>query len=296
MRQDIRSVVIPAAGRGTRSLPATKTVPKELLTVYDRPVLQFAIDEAVHLDVQRIVVVLHPAKAMIRHYLTPDPAYIVALRDCGKRALADALAKIDVPDQIDIVFVEQLSPLGLGHAVLCAEPAILPGAFAVLLPDDLIFGAPCLSEMAAHYTTGHMIAAQEVSPEDTEKYGIFCLAGRSIGRSVPVSGMVEKPALGQAPSRLGAVGRYILHPRIFDTLRTLPRGAGGEMQLTDAISHDAGQMALTAFQFSGTRYDCGTHDGLLEAALARQFAVKAHLNDSGRGAMTAVCVGGLTRL
>ena len=292
--RNIRSVVIPAAGRGTRSLPATKTVPKELLTVYDRPVLQFAIDEAVHLGVERIVVVLHPAKAMIRHYLAPDPAYVAILRGCGKGALADALAEIDVPEQIDIVFVEQLSPLGLGHAVLCAEPAILPGTFAVLLPDDLIFGAPCLSEMATQYTTGHMIAAQEVSTENTEKYGIFCLSGRSIGRSVPVSGMVEKPAPGQAPSRLGAVGRYILDAGIFDTLRTLPRGAGGEVQLTDAISHDAGHTTLTAFQFSGTRYDCGTHDGLLEAALARQFTVKEHLNDHAHAALSVVGAAALT--
>ena len=274
MAQRIRSVVIPAAGRGTRLLPATKSTPKELMNVYDRPALQFAIDEAIDLGVERIVVVIHPDKQAIRDYLTPDPAYVRDLRACGKTVLGAALADIAVPDRIEVFFAEQEQPLGLGHAILCAKASVLPGAFAVLLPDDLISGTHCLSEMAAQYTAGHMIAAMEVSPSETGSYGIFQVAGLSIGRSVPVSGMVEKPPAGQAPSLLAAVGRYILDPGIFATLARVSGGAGGEIQLTDAIAVDAGRVALTAFRFSGKRFDCGSHDGLMEAAVARQIAVK----------------------
>lgn len=274
MPKTIASVVIPAAGRGTRLLPATKTTPKELLNVYDRPALQFALDEAIDLGVDRIVVITHPDKGAIRDYLSPDPAYVRDLRASGKPLLGAALSEIDVPEQIEIVFVDQNEPLGLGHAILCAEGSTLPGPFAVILPDDLILGKACLSEMAEYYAEGHMIAAMEVERGETSKYGIFCIAGPMIGRSIPVSGMVEKPAPGQSPSRLAAVGRYILDPRIFDTLQNLKCGAGGEFQLTDAIARDAERVTLSAFQFSGTRYDCGTHDGLLDAAIARRRTVK----------------------
>lgn len=277
----LRSVVIPAAGRGTRLLPATKTTPKELLNVYDRPALQFAIDEAVDLGVERIVVVIHPDKRAIRDYLTPDPAYVTLLQAGGKAALGALLAEIELPAGIEIVFADQSQPLGLGHAISCAEPSVLPGPFGVILPDDLILGTPCLSEMAAQYGDGHMIAAMEVSLAETKSYGIFAVSGLSIGRSIPVSGMVEKPAQGLAPSRLAAVGRYILAPSIFAQLRRVPRGAGGEIQLTDAIARDAKETTLTAFRFSGTRYDCGSHDGLMEAALARQDIVKRSKAASG---------------
>jgi UTP--glucose-1-phosphate uridylyltransferase len=277
MSQRIASVVIPAAGQGTRMLPATKVTPKELLNVYDRPVLQFAIDEAVHLGAQRIVVVTHPDKGAIRKYLTANPDYVRDLRARGKHLLVTVLSEIEIPHGIDIVFVDQHEQLGLGHAILCAEGLTLPGPFGVILPDDLILSRPCLSEMAESYTEGHMIAAMEVLPEETASYGIFRLARPSIGRSVPVSGMVEKPGPGQAPSRLAAVGRYILDPRIFSTLRHVERGAGSEIQLTDAIARDADTVSLTAFRFSGARYDCGSHDGLLNAAIARQRDVKFRL-------------------
>jgi UTP--glucose-1-phosphate uridylyltransferase len=274
MPQRITSVVIPAAGRGTRLLPATKTTPKELLNVYDRPALQFAIDEAIDLGIDRIVVVTHPEKGAIRDYLAPAPAYIRELGASGKALLRAALSEIEVPERIEIVFVDQLEPLGLGHAILCAEGLTLPGPFGVILPDDLILGRPCLSEMAEHYTHGHMIAAMEIRPEETGSYGIFSLKRATIGRNVPISGMVEKPAPGQAPSRLAAVGRYILDPCIFDTLQHVRHGAGGEIQLTDAIARDSDRVSLNAFRFSGTRYDCGTHDGLLDAAVARRNMVK----------------------
>lgn len=276
-QKKIRSVVIPAAGRGTRLLPATKTTPKELLNVYDRPVIQFAIDEAVNLGADRIIVVLHPDKRGIREYLAPANGLATFLRESGKVSLAQSLEDLDVPARVEIVFAEQSEPLGLGHAVLCAKESVLPGPFAVILPDDLIFGPPCLTEMAARYTQGHMIAAMEVSAAETSSYGIFTLAGLSIGRSVPVLGMVEKPSAGLAPSRLAAVGRYILEPTIFDTLAQGIPGAGGEIQLTDALERDSGRLPLTAYKFSGVRYDCGAHDGLMDASLAQQTRVKQRL-------------------
>jgi len=275
MTGEIRSVVVPAAGVGTRLLPATKSTPKELLNVYDRPALQFSIDEAIELGVERIIIVTSAAKPAIREYLTPDPAYIRDLHACGKSRLGAALGAIDVPDRIEIVYVEQPRPLGLGHAILCAEGRTLPGPFAVILPDDVILGAACLSEMAAHYTQGHMIAAMEVQPDEAQNYGIFSLSGPSLGRHVPVTGIVEKPAPGRAPSRLAAVGRYILDPCIYASLHSVGRGAGGEIQLTDAIARDVGTVTLSAFRFSGTRYDCGTHDGLLDAATARRRILKS---------------------
>lgn len=282
MTQKIRSLVIPAAGQGTRLLPVTKVTPKELLPVYDRPALQFAMDEAVALGVERVVVVTHPDKGKIRQYLAAHHAHVEQLNTAGKHDLGAAMADIQMPDDIEIVFVEQDESLGLGHAVLCAETAVLPGPFGVILPDDLILGEACLPEMAAQYSKGHMIAAMEVKPEETGSYGIFRLAGPSIGRSVSVLGMVEKPAPEVAPSRLAAVGRYILDPAIFATLHRVEKGAGGEIQLTDAIAHDAQTTPITAFRFSGTRYDCGTHDGLLMAGLARQRAVK----DAAQSALT----------
>lgn len=275
MASQIKTIIIPAAGQGTRLLPATKVTPKELMNVYDRPVLQFALDEAVNAGVERVVMVIHPTKESIRSYLAPDQSYIQDLMARGKHDLGRALAQLAPPKQLEIVFAYQDKALGLGHAVSCAADLVLPGPVGIILPDDVIFGGSCIGEMARHYTGGHMVAAMEVAPEDTCNYGIFRLAGPSVGRSIAVSGMVEKPALGQAPSRLAAVGRYILDPIIFSTLATTRRGAGGEIQLTDAIAHDSLSESLSAFRFSGTRYDCGTHDGLLEAANARQNMVKA---------------------
>lgn len=275
MASRIRTIVIPAAGQGTRLLPATKVTPKELMNVYDRPVLQFAIDEAVHAGVERLVVVIHPTKEAIRDYLAPDHNTIRELAARGKHDLGRVLAQLSPPEQLEVVFAYQHEALGLGHAISCAADFVLPGPIAVILPDDVIFGTGCIGEMARQYTGGHMVAAMEVAMEDTFNYGIFRLAGPSVGRTVAVSGMVEKPALGQAPSRLAAVGRYILDPAIFSSLRLTDRGAGGEIQLTDAIAQDAKTMPLSAFRFSGTRYDCGTHDGLLDAANARQNLCRA---------------------
>ena len=270
----LRSIIIPAAGLGTRLLPATKAVPKELLNVYDRPVLQFAIDEAIDAGAERVIVVIHPDKLAIRDYLKPDEDYVNRLSACGKTALSVALAAVQVPEMVDVVFAFQNRPLGLGHAISCCSALILPGPVGVILPDDVIMGKPCMNEMAQAYAGGHMVAAMAVAAQEAARYGIFKLAGAPIGRSVAVSGMVEKPKAGTEPSLLGAVGRYILDPVIFETLVGIARGAGGEIQLTDAIAADAAHIPLTAFRFQGQRFDCGSHDGLLDAAMARQTEVK----------------------
>lgn len=274
MAPQIRTVIIPAAGLGTRMLPATKSTPKEMLTVYDRPVIQFAIDEALSVGARRIVVITHRSKPALRDYLTPSPRLMRELIAQGKADLAEELDALAVPSATEVVFVDQPSPRGLGDAVARSSGWALPGPVGVILPDDLIFGEPCLKQMIAQYSGGHMVAAMEVHPEETSMYGIFVPRGAPSGRCVPSVGMVEKPAPGTAPSLLAAVGRYILDPVIFDTLASTPRGKGGEVQLTDAITHDAASVALTAYRFSGDRFDCGSHDGLLEAAIARQQRLK----------------------
>ena len=283
----LRSVIIPAAGLGTRLLPATKVVPKELLNVYDRPVIQFAIDEAIHSGAERIIVVIHPDKLAIRDYLKRDEDYVDRLSACGKTILSAALAAVQIPETVDLVFAFQNRPLGLGHAISCCSALVLPGPVGVILPDDVVIGDPCLTQMVQAYTSGHMVAAMTVPAQDAPGYGMFRLLGALTGRSVAASGMVEKPKAGTEPSLLAAVGRYILNPVIFSTLLNIPRGAGGEIQLTDAIAVDAAHIALTAFRFSGQRFDCGSHDGLIEAALCRQREVKSKGNGAGSAAGAA---------
>lgn len=278
----LRTIIIPAAGLGTRLLPATKVVPKELLNVYDRPVLQFAMDEAIDAGAERIIVVIHPDKLAICEYLKPDEDYIGRLSACGKTMLGAALASVQVPESVDLVFAYQNSPLGLGHAISCSSALVLPGPVGVILPDDVIMGAACLTEMAEDYVGGHMVAAMSVPVQDASRYGMFRVLGALNGRSVAASGMVEKPKAGTEPSLLAAVGRYILDPVIFSTLLGIPRGAGGEIQLTDAIAADAARISLTAFRFSGQRFDCGSHDGLMEAGLARQRYVKSQRSVSAK--------------
>ncbi len=257
-----RTVIIPAAGKGTRLMPATKVTAKELLPVFDRVAIDFAIEEAVGAGAERIVVVISMSKTAIRTYLGPV---------CK---LADQEATGSSASGPEIVYVYQDRPLGLGHAVLCCKDVVLPGPFAVILPDDIIMGQNCLAEMAAHYQAGHMIAAMPVRPEDAGQYGICRLDGLPVDRCIPVSGLVEKPAPGTAPSSIAVVGRYILDPMIFDILSHTPPGKGGEVQLTDAITVAARAVPLTAFQFTGTRHDCGNHDGLLAASNARQASVR----------------------
>lgn len=291
MPQTPRTVLIPAAGQGTRLLPLTKTTPKELQPVYDRPVLQFAIDEAVAAGATRIVIVIHPSKSVIRDYLRQTKVYDCGRAQTGQSNLVPLMAAADLPDHVEIVFAIQEKPLGLGHAIGCCRDLVLPGPVGVILPDDVILGQPCLAEMAANYRGGHMVAAIEVSPSEAHKYGIFRPSGPRHQRCIPVTGMVEKPTPGLAPSTLAAVGRYILDPVILSTAAKTQPGSGNEVQLTDAISHDARSIALTAYLFSGSRYDCGSLDGLLDAGIARRAMIQnSGIRSSGR--LSAECLDG----
>lgn len=266
----IETVIFPVAGLGTRMLPATKAVPKELLPVYDTPLLQFAIDEAVAAGARRLVMVSHPSKRAIEAYLAPDEELEAALERKGKASLLRAVRSTRVPEGVEVRFVMQPEALGLGHAVLCGAEDALDGPVGVILPDDLILGEPALAEMAAAFDPSSMrslVAAQEVPREMVSSYGIFDCDGDAAGRVAPARGFVEKPDPKDAPSRLAAVGRYVLDGSVFDVLRGTGRGAGGEIQLTDAIAAMSG---IHAFRFSGTRYDCGSKDGLVEATVAVQ--------------------------
>ena len=270
MSSSVRTAIFPVAGLGTRFLPATKATPKELLPVIDTPLIQYAIDEAQAAGIERMVFVSHPTKAAIERHVMDDARLRRELRARGKVEIAQELkdAALDA-DEDDAVFTMQDKPLGLGHAVLCAKNHVLPGPVAVILPDDLILGTGCLTEMIEAYSTsgaGHMVATMTVASEDTKKYGILNVTGHE-GNLLSASGMVEKPQPEDAPSREAVVGRYVLDETIFSALETQEPGAGGEIQLTDAIASSAQNVGLSGLRFSGTRFDCGSKAGMLRATL-----------------------------
>nr|WP_236549682.1 UTP--glucose-1-phosphate uridylyltransferase [Profundibacterium mesophilum] len=269
----MRTAIFPVAGLGTRFLPATKATPKELLPVIDTPLIQFAIDEARAAGVERMIFVSHPSKSAIERHVKQDADLAATLRARGKNRIAnrlDAAALSD--DECDVIFVMQEEPLGLGHAVNCARDHVLPGAVAVILPDDLILGGEgCLSEMIAAYErsdAGHMVAAMDVAREAVSSYGILDVTEVN-GALIKARGMVEKPDPETAPSNKAVVGRYVLDGSIFDDLDGLDAGAGGEIQLTDAIAAGIERVGLVGFAFSGLRFDCGSKQGMLAATLHR---------------------------
>ena len=269
MSERIRTVVFPVAGLGTRFLPATKATPKELLPVIDKPLIQFAMDEARAAGFTRMVFVSHPTKGAIEDYVRHDHDLHETLVSRGKDKLADMLKDMAEAEHEEIEFVMQPEPLGLGHAVLMARDHVQEEAFAVVLPDDLILGEPgCLKEMVeAHAETGgHLVAAMEVAQAETKSYGVLDPLERK-GRYTRAKGMVEKPEPEVAPSRLAVVGRYVLDSSIFEALATQEPGAGGEIQLTDAIAKGIREVGLAGFEFSGRRFDCGSKAGMLAAKL-----------------------------
>lgn len=279
----VRTAIFPVAGLGTRFLPATKATPKELLPVIDTPLIQFAIDEARDAGVERMIFVNHPSKSAIERYVLDDSDLRATLRERGKHRLAaDLEASALDTDEHDVTFVMQDDPLGLGHAVLCARDQVLPGPVAVLLPDDLILCQKgCLTEMIEAYPTaeaGHLVATMEVPREDTASYGILDVSRRD-GPLAHARSMIEKPAPENAPSTSAVVGRYILDASVFDALATQAPGAGGEIQLTDAIARGIPTVGLAGFHFSGTRFDCGSKKGMLKAMIhiARQEPEYAEL-------------------
>jgi UTP--glucose-1-phosphate uridylyltransferase len=285
-RRRIRKAVFPVAGLGTRFLPATKTVPKEMLPIIDRPLIQYAVDEAIEAGCDTLVFVTNRYKHAVADYF--DKAYELEqkLERAGKTEQLELVRNV-LPPGVRAVFVTQAEALGLGHAVLCAKPVIGDEPFAVLLPDDLIWnrGPGALKQMAdaAQASGASVIATQDVPRDQTGSYGIVATDDFS-GRQGRITAMVEKPAPESAPSTLAVVGRYVLSPRIFDLLESTSPGAGGEIQLTDAISALLREQPVLAYRFQGTRFDCGTHIGLIEATI-RYALDHEKLSDAAREMM-----------
>jgi UTP--glucose-1-phosphate uridylyltransferase len=267
----VRKAVFPVAGLGTRFLPATKASPKEMLPVVDKPLIQYAVEEAYAAGIRHMIFVTGRSKRAIEDHF--DTAYELEneLETSGKHALL-ALVRSVQPDDMDCAFVRQPRSLGLGHAVLCAEPLVGNEPFAVLLADDLMMGPqggePVLAQMAQAFRQQgrSLLAVQEVPADQVHRYGI--VAGEPAGgQLIRIDRIVEKPAPQDAPSRMGVAGRYILTPAIFDEIRNQPTGAGGEIQLTDGIARLMQHEAVYAFQYAGKRYDCGSKEGFLEATV-----------------------------
>lgn len=270
MKPGLRKVVFPVAGLGTRFLPATKVVPKELLPIVDRPLIQWAVDEAVAAGADTLVFVINRNKRAIADHF--DVAY--ELEDTLVRREKHDLLRVArevLPAGVETVYVVQQQALGLGHAVLCARSVVGDEDFGVILPDDFIYdrNSPALAQMAqAHAKVGGaVIAVEPVDPQWTSRYGIIDGQANE-GALIKVKGIVEKPAPEQAPSNLGVVGRYVLPGRIFELLASTPPGAGGEIQLTDAIAALIAEQPVHGFRFSGRRFDCGNKLGFVEATVA----------------------------
>jgi UTP--glucose-1-phosphate uridylyltransferase len=264
----LRKAVFPVAGLGTRFLPATKTIPKEMLPIVDRPIIQYAVDEAIQAGCDTLIFVTGRSKRAVEDYFDRSPELEAELEAKGKFEALEAVRNI-IPDHVKVIFVRQPQPLGLGHAVLCAAPMINKDElFAVLLPDDLIDGYPngVLSQMlpSALDKQASVIAAENVPLEDVSKYGVVDPESEE-GNLMRLRGIIEKPPADKAPSTSAVVGRYILHPNVMETLRTQAPGAGGEIQLTDALAMEIGGAGLYAYRFGGKRFDCGNKRGFLTA-------------------------------
>jgi UTP--glucose-1-phosphate uridylyltransferase len=265
----VRTAVFPVAGRGTRFLPATKASPKEMLPVVDKPLIQYAVEEALAAGATRLVFITGASKRAIEDHFDRDDELEKMLDSQGKSELADQLRAV-LPANATCIFIRQSAPLGLGHAVLCARPAVGYEPFFVHLADDLIDAdTPCLKQMAeAHEQNNHcsVLGVEEVDPSETDKYGIVDAQG-SRETLARIQAIVEKPKPANAPSNLAVVGRYVLTPTIFDHLEQIGAGAGGEIQLTDGIARLMAEEAIYAYRFQGRRYDCGSKLGYLEATV-----------------------------
>ena len=274
MEKIIKKAVFPVAGLGTRFLPATKANPKEMLTVVDKPLIQYAAEEAVNAGIEELIFVTSSSKRAIEDHFDKNYELESELEKKGKTDLLKIVQEV-VPANVTCVYVRQPEALGLGHAVLCAKPVVGDEPFAVILADDLInCGGNCvLGQMASVYNEQHasILGVEEVPVDETDKYGIVD-PGETDGRISQVRSIVEKPAPEDARSNLAVVGRYILTPAIFKHLEQIPRGAGGEIQLTDAIEQLLAEERVLAYRFAGKRYDCGSKLGYLQATI--EFALE----------------------
>ena len=265
----VTKAVFPVAGMGTRFLPATKSIPKEIMTLVDRPLIQYAIDEARAAGIKEFIFVTSKGKSALEDYFDHSPELESTLRKAGKDELLEILKETNM-DSGAIAYLRQNRPLGLGHAVWCARRLIGDEPFAVLLPDDVIAAEkPCLQQMMEAYeqTGGNIVAAMEVAPAKTSSYGVLDIA-EDMGAIVQAKGMVEKPKAEDAPSNLAVIGRYILQPKVLNNLNKLKQGAGGEIQLTAAIAEETKPGKVYGYRFRGQRYDCGSKAGFLQATVA----------------------------
>ncbi len=270
MKRRVTKAVFPVAGLGTRFLPATKSVPKEIMTLVDRPLIQYAIDEARAAGIREFIFVTARGKSALEDYFDHAPELEATLRKAGKDDLLEALKATNMESGA-IAYIRQHKAMGLGHAVWCARRLIGNEAFAVILPDDVIAAEkPCLQQMVEAYgeTGGCMVAAMEVPVEKASSYGVLDI-GEDMGHMVRARGMVEKPPAGTAPSNLAVIGRYILTPRVLQTLNQIKPSAGGELQLTDAIADEITKGGdVFGYRFRGERFDCGSKAGFLQATVA----------------------------
>ncbi len=272
--KSITKAVLPVAGLGTRFLPATKASPKEMLPIVDKPLIQYAVEEAVKAGIKVLIFVTGRNKRSIPDHF--DKAYELEaeLEQRGKAKLLELVRGI-LPKDVACIYIRQEETLGLGHAVLCAAPVVDEQPFAVILADDLIDADPegCLSQMVKQFNKHRcsLVGVEEVDPQSTDQYGIIH-PGLAEGREYKVEGIVEKPKPADSPSSLAVVGRYILTPRIFELLRATPRGVGGEIQLTDALAALLHHEYMFAYRFAGKRYDCGSKLGYLQATV--EYALK----------------------
>ncbi len=279
MTRKVTKAIFPVAGLGTRFLPATKSVPKEIMTLVDRPLVQYAIDEARAAGIKEFIFVTSRGKSALEDYFDHSPILEQELRKKGKTELLETLKATNM-DSGAIAYIRQHKALGLGHAVWCARRLIDNEPFMVILPDDVIAAEkPCLQQMVEAYaeTGGNMVAAMEVPPEKTSSYGVLDVAEDmgtgDMGPVVLAKGMVEKPSADQAPSNLAVIGRYILAPSVLKTLNQIKSGAGGEIQLTDAIAADIDRgTPVYGYRFQGQRFDCGSKAGFLQATVAFALA------------------------
>ncbi len=284
MKRKVTKAIFPVAGLGTRFLPATKSIPKEIMTLVDRPLIQYAIDEARAAGIKEFIFVTSRGKGALEDYFDNSPVLEQELRKKGKDDLLEILKDTNM-DSGAIAYMRQHKALGLGHAVWCARRLIGNEPFAVILPDDVIAAdKPCLQQMVEAYeeTGGCMVAAMEVPPEKASSYGVLDIK-EDMGSLVSTRGMVEKPAMEDAPSNLAVIGRYILTPDILRNLNKIKSGAGGEIQLTDAIAQELEQgREVYGYRFRGRRFDCGSKAGFLQATVSFGLA-REELHDEFSG-------------
>jgi len=262
----IKKAIFPVGGLGTRFLPATKALPKEMLPVVDKPLIQYAVEEAAAAGIEEFIFVTGRNKTAIEDHFDHSFELEETLFAKGKAAALETVRDM-IHEPGTVAYVRQQEPAGLGHAVWCARHLIHDEAVAILLADDLILGPSCLAEMVASYQGGNMVAVMDVPKSETGSYGIIT-PGADHGQLIEVSGLVEKPDPANAPSNIGVVGRYIIESGVFAQLGTQDRGAGNEVQLTDALARQIGKAPFHGFRFSGERFDCGSKIGFLQANIA----------------------------